>query len=88
MATRNITITYPDGAAARVLAALKTHYGQITVPGATPQDPVTYRDRTNAEAFAAFEASVKDSLRHIVRTAEKQAAVTAAEAGVTDVGVS
>ena len=88
MATRNIVISYPDAAAPRIIAALKAHYGQITVPGATPQDPPTYRDRTNAEAFEAFEASVKDSLKHIVRNVEKNAARVAAEAAVVDAEVS
>ena len=83
MATRNIPVTYPDGQAARIVAALKTHYGPIT-----EGEPPVARERTNAEAFAAFEASVKDSLRHIVRNAERQAAKEAAEAGVTDPDVT
>ena len=29
MATKNITITYPDGDEARFRQALKAHYGQI-----------------------------------------------------------
>lgn len=83
MATRNIPITYPDAAAPRIIAALKAHYGQV-------EDATTklMRDRTNAEAFAAFEASVKDSLRHIVRMVEKEAAKKAAEATVTDAEVT
>ena len=83
MASRNILISYPDAAASRISVALKAHYGPVT----EGEPPVT-RDRTNAEAFEAFEASVKDSLKHIVRNVEKQAARVAAEAGVTDAEVS
>jgi hypothetical protein len=83
MATRNITITYPDGQGARIVAALKTHYGPIT-----EGEPPVQRERTNAEAFAAFEASVKNSLRHIVRSVEQEAARQAANAGVTDPDVA
>lgn len=83
MATRDITIEYPDGAASRILTALKAHYGQI-------QDAQSgqMRDRTNAEAFEAFEASVRNSLVHIVRKYEKDTAAKTAADAVQDVEVT
>lgn len=84
MASKNFTVTYPDGDEARIRQALKTHYGQI-------EDPVgsgTFRDRTGPEAWAAFEDSCKRSLRHIVRNVEKEAAKAVAEAGVVDPVIS
>jgi len=81
MATRNVTITYPDGDGPRVLAALKAHYGQILDNG-------VMRDRTNAEALAAFDASVKLSLRHIVQKYERETAAKAASDAIQEVNVS
>ena len=84
MATKNITITYPDGDEARFRQALKAHYGQIE----DPPDSGQFRDRTGPEAWAEFERSCKKSLRHIVRNVEREAAKVAAEAGVTDPVIS
>lgn len=72
MATRTITINYPDGAATRITTALKAYYNVTT----------------NAEAFAAFEQEVKDRLKSIVFTYERQAAAKAAEAAVTEPNVT
>lgn len=80
MATKNITIIYPDGDEARFRQALKAHYGRIEDPPGSG----TFRDRTGPEAWNAFELSCKKSLRHIVRNVEREAAKAAAEAGVTD----
>lgn len=84
MAVKNITVTYPDGDEARFRNALRAHYGEI-------EDPVgsgTMRPRTGPEAWAAFEASCKKSLRHIIRNAEKEAAKAAAEAAVVDANIT
>jgi hypothetical protein len=83
MASKNVTITYPDGDQSRINQALKAHYGQVEDPPGSG----TFRDRTNAEAWNEFESSCKRSLRHLVRNVEKEAARAAAEAGVADVGV-
>jgi len=84
MATKTFTITYPDAAAPRIMAALKSHYGKV-------EDPVgsgTMRDRTNAEVFAEFEKMMRDTLRGIVLQQEKQGAKIAAEAAVTEIPVT
>ena len=81
MATRNITITYPDGEAARVLAALKIEYGRILDAG-------VYRDMTNAEAFVALEQYVKDYVKRVVRKTESETAKAAAEAAIVDASIT
>ena len=72
MATKNITINYPDGAATSITAALKAYYNVTT----------------NAEAFAAFEQEVKDKLKAIVFTYEREAAAKAAADAVTEPNVT
>jgi hypothetical protein len=82
MATRNIAITYPDGAAAKIIAALKWHYGQVDDGNGG------LRDMTNAEAFAKFEQGVRQALKDIVRRYDEDQAVTAAKATVTETPVT
>lgn len=84
MATKNITVTYPDGDEARMRKALKAHYGEIEDPTGSG----SYRERTGPEAWAAFEASCKKSLRHLARKAERDAAVKAAEGAIIDVEIA
>ena len=72
MATRNITINYPDGTATRITTALKAYYNV----------------QTNAEAFVAFEQETKDKLKAIVFTYERQAAAKAAEDAVVEPSIS
>lgn len=84
MATKNITITFPDGDEARMRQVLKAHYGQIE----DPPDSGIYRDRTGPEAWAAFEASCRRSLRHLARNVERAAAVKAAEDALKDVEIA
>lgn len=84
MATRNISVTYPDGAAATIIAALKWNYGQIEDPPGSG----TMRDRTNAEALQAFDASVRAALRDVVQRYQVHQARTTAEAGVTPIDVT
>ena len=81
MAVYNVPITYPDGEQARILAALKSHYGQINDSG-------TLRDRTNAEALAAFASSCRNALAKLVSKVEDDTATTAAKATVTTVNIS
>lgn len=83
MATKTITLTYPDGSGPRIVAALKQKYGQV-YEGATG----IHRDRTNAEAFAAFESECKQMLRNIVMNTDKAAAAQAAQDAVTDPGIA
>lgn len=66
MATRTLIINYPDNAGTRIADALKAYY----------------KVSTNAEAFAAFDQEVKDKLKAIVFTHERQAAAKAAEDAV------
>ena len=72
MATRNITINYPDGAATKITTVLKANYNVAT----------------NAEAFAAFEQEVKDRLKAIVFMYERKVAAKAAEGAVTETPVT
>lgn len=60
MATFDLTITYPDGQGARILDALKTHYGAAT----------------NAEAIEAFRKETTVRLRQIVMHVERKAATS------------
>ena len=66
MATQNITLTYPDGEQARILAALKAAAATAAVPAPT-----------NAQALAWFTATVQSSLRDVVLRFERDAAVAA-----------
>ena len=84
MATRSISITYPDAAGARIVAALRAQYGQVEDPAASG----TFRDRTAAEVFALFEADIRASLRDIVRKYERDVAAKAAADAVADVSVT
>ena len=80
MASKNITVTYPDGDEARFRSALKQHYGQIEDPAGSG----IMRDRTGPEAWDAFAESCKMSLRHLVRRVEKDNAAKAAADAVID----
>ena len=60
MATFNLTINYPDGQAARIAAALQSHYGVTT----------------NAAAIEAFRKEVVSRLRIIVAHEERKSAVS------------
>ena len=82
MATRNITVTYPDGSGATILAALKWNYGQIS-DGAGGM-----RDMTNAEALARFDTSVKASLKDMVNRYQVELAKETAAAAVVPVDVT
>ncbi len=84
MATRNIAVTYPDGAAAKIIAALKWHYGQ----GEDPPGSGTMRARTNAEALGAFDAGVRNALKDIVLRYDRQVARDAADATVVETPVT
>lgn len=77
MATQNITITYPDGQAARILTALKA-------AAVSRENP----DPTNAQALAWFAAGVRARLRDIVMAYEHNAATAAAAASVVPVDVT
>ena len=81
MATFDVTITYPDNAQGRILAALKTHYGQVD------DGQGGMRDRTNAEAINAFRDSCRNSLRHLVLRSEVETAKEDAARGVAEVEV-
>lgn len=77
MATTNIILTYPDGAQARVLAALKAAATTTALP--VP---------TNADAITWFTATVQSSLRDVVLRYERDQAVAAAAAGVVPVPIT
>jgi len=77
MAVHNIAVTYPDGQATRILAALKAAAATEAVPAPT-----------NAQALAWFNGTVKASLRDVVLRYEREAAVAAAAAGVTPADVT
>lgn len=72
MATKTITLTYPDNAGTRITTALKAYYNV----------------GTNAEAFTAFEQEVKDTLKARVRAYEDNAVTETAKAGVTDAPIT
>lgn len=72
MATKNIVINYPDGAGNRITTALKAYYNVTT----------------NAEAFAAFEQEVKDTLKARVRAYEDKVATETAKSSVTEAPIS
>ena len=77
MTTFNLAITYPAGEDTRIVAALRSYY--TTTSTAIP--PVITVP-TQAQAIEAFRQSVLSSLRDIVFRTERDAAVTAAAAGV------
>lgn len=82
MAVYNIPVTYPDGDAPRILAALKWNYGQVS-DGAGGM-----RDMTNAEALAKLSASVRHSVVDMVLRYERETAAKAAADAVVPVAVS
>ena len=69
MATHDITITYPDGAADRILAALKHH------ATGTAENP----EPTNAEALAWFDDYVRRQLKTLVKNYELDQAMQAVD---------
>jgi hypothetical protein len=72
--------------AARILPALKWHFGQIcttTTSGTPPVSSTTCVDRTNAEAFDAFSLGVEQAMRDIVKRYEVQQGRTTSDAAVT-----
>lgn len=75
MATQNITINYPDGQGARIMAALKA----VSGGGA---------EMTNAQALAWFVLGVRTRLRDLVLAYEREQATNSASAGVTPVDVT
>lgn len=77
MATQTITLTYPDGQGARIMAALKDSAISREIPSPT-----------NAEALTWFAAGVKNRLRDIVMAYEHKNAVAAAAASVIPVDVT
>lgn len=76
MATFNLVITYPDGQATRIMDALKIHW---TVDGVVP---------TNAQAIEKLRLAVVANVKDIVYRVERDAAVAAAAAAVTQVGAT
>jgi|WetSurMetagenome_2_1015567.scaffolds.fasta_scaffold173059_2 hypothetical protein len=76
MATFNLVVTYPDGEGTRIMNALKSHW---TVNGVVP---------SNAEAVEMLRQAVVANVKNIVFKEERDAAVVAAAAGVTEVGAT
>jgi hypothetical protein len=76
MATFNMLITYPDTEAARIVAALRSHY---TTDGPPPVVP------TQAQAIEAFRQSTLAALRDLVLRAERDTAEATALASVVPV---
>ena len=81
MATFNLVVTYPDGQQTRILNALKTHWTTTNEQG----QPVV---PTNAQVVENLRLVVTRNIRDIVLRVERDAAVAAAEAGVTPVTVT
>lgn len=77
MATFNLTLTYPDGQGPRILAALKAR-------AATEESP----DPTNQQAIEWFRAATISALKDVVLKHERDAAVAAAAAGVSETDVT
>lgn len=71
--------TLPDAIfGARILPALKWHYGQ----NCNTESPPVCVDKTNVEAFDAWTASVEARLREIVRLYEMDQARATAQQGI------
>lgn len=90
MARVNIAFTIPDDQMARVLAALRTHYGPVrtevapSVEGDKAQ--FTEREMTAAEILDALRDGVISHIRSVVGRVEAEAAKKAASdtlSGVT-----
>lgn len=77
MATFNLTITYPDAQATRIMDALKKHW-TIKVNGV---DVVP----TNAQVIEKLRLAVAANVKDIVQRVERDAATTTAHAGVVPV---
>jgi hypothetical protein len=77
MATFNLAVTYPDGQQTRILNALKARATTEAVPAPT-----------NAQAIEWFRQAVLASLRDVVLMHERNAAITAAAATVTQTDVT
>lgn len=77
MATFNLILTYPDGQGPRIVAALKAR-------AATEDNP----NPTNQEAIEWFRAATINALKDVVLKHERDAAVAAAAAGVSEADVS
>ena len=82
MGVYNVAINYPDGEQARIIAAFKKHFGQIEDP------PGTFRDRTNAEALAAFASGCRKAAIDIVQRVEDNDVVVVAKATVTPANIT
>lgn len=78
MATFNLLITYPDGEGPRIVAALRKRYSELNAAGVLVVP-------TQAQAIEALRQSVLNSLRDIVLTEEREAAVAAAAASIVPV---
>lgn len=76
MATFNLTVTYPDGEQARILAALKTHW---TEDGVVP---------TTAQVVEKLRQVLAANVRDIVVRVERNAAIKTASDGVVAPTVS
>lgn len=76
MASHNITVTYPDGQGARIMAALKAAATGTLPKNPDGSDPVP----TNAQALAWFTSCVKANLRDIVLRYEREQAIKAVTA--------
>lgn len=83
MATKSLSINYPDGDEQRFRRALRAHYGPVEDPPGSGQ----YRGRTGAEAWDEFERSCKHALRDIVRRVEREEAAATAVASIIDADI-
>ena len=69
--TFNLTVTFPDAQQTRIVNALKVHW---TVDGVAPTTP---------QVLEKLRLMVRDEVRDIVVNVERDAATSAAAAGVT-----
>ena len=78
MATRNITITYPDQHQQDIITALKWHFG--------PKEDGT--ELTTQEALAFLDNGIRSSLKDIFTRYKRERARALADASVPDLEVS
>ena len=84
MAVLNFSITVPDAAVPRIMAGLRSHWGQVEDPPGSG----TFRDLTDAEVREKFRVLVKDTLRNLVMNREVYNATQTVKADVNSLNIA
>jgi hypothetical protein len=84
MAQLNFTITVPDAAVPRIMAAMRGHWGQVEDPPGSG----TFREMTNAELQERFRKMMIDTLRNMVLNREVYEATETVKADVSGVSIT